>query len=47
MSNAEDPALGGGADLDQAAAGSALDLDLVEILLRLLQLGLGVLRPFS
>src|SRR5206468_10498352 len=41
---AEYPALGRGADLDHAATRSAFDLDLVEIVLRLLQLQLRVLR---
>src|SRR6185369_3065729 len=42
--NSNDPPLGRGADLDQTAAGHPFDLDLIEIVLRLLQLGLGVLR---
>ena len=41
--DADDPALGGGADLHQPAARRPLDLDLVEILLRRLHLGLDVL----
>ena len=46
MSTREDPALSGRADLHQPAAGGAFDLDLVEIVLRLLELGLRVLRHF-
>src|SRR4051794_1707927 len=42
--DAEDAALGRRADLDQSAARQAFDLDCVEAILRLLQLGLRVLR---
>jgi hypothetical protein len=42
--DAEDPALGSRANLHHSAAGDALHLDLVEIVLGLLQLGLRILR---
>src|SRR5205823_6486139 len=40
-------ALGGSADLHEAAAGHAFDLYLIESVLRFLQLVLGVLRCFE